>query len=81
MSKPAVKATKKNPNDYLRELKEAGFNYIDNRSTSGIVWVLYSPDKETALDKILKDSSARIKLERRGAMATKNMPAWRVMFR
>ena len=65
--------------ELIRELAAKGFTCIDNRSTSGIVWVLYISEKKTSFETIVAGYNVQYKLEKRGAMATKNVPAWRIM--
>lgn len=61
-------------------LRNAGFRCIDNRTTSSILWVLYEPAKKDTFEKILAGYNVQYKLEKRGALATNNIPAWRIMF-
>lgn len=78
--KPVSKTGVKSPAELIRELVSKGFTCIDNRSTSGIVWVLYAADKKTIFEAVVSGYNVQYKLEKRGAMATKNAPAWRIMF-
>lgn len=78
--KQPVRTGSKSPVELIRELAAKGFTCIDNRSTSGIVWVLYSSEKKTSFETIVAGYNVQYKLEKRGAMATKNAPAWRIMF-
>ena len=66
-------------NGLLEELKSAGFSVIDNRITSSIIWVIYNAGRVSVFEKIASRYNAQYSLERRGALATKNTPAWRVM--
>jgi flagellar biosynthesis GTPase FlhF len=61
-------------------LKNAGFTFIDNRTTSSILWVIYESVKENDFEKIVARYDVQYKLEKRGALATNNSPAWRIMF-
>ena len=70
----------KNANKLIEILKENQFICIDNRTTSGILWVLYSVDKKAIFEELIAGYNVSYKLERRGAVATKNAPAWRIMF-
>jgi hypothetical protein len=58
----------------------AQFRYIDNRTTSSILWVFYEPTRKDDFERIISGYKVQCKLEKRGALATKNAPAWRVMF-
>lgn len=64
----------------LEALKAKGFRCIDNRTTSSILWVLYDPAKKGEFDSIIAGYNVQCKLEKRGALATNNAPAWRIMF-
>ena len=70
----------KSPSELIKTLNDKQFTCIDNRTTSGILWVLYSVDKKALFEEIITGYNVSYKLERRGAVATKNAPAWRIMF-
>lgn len=70
----------KSPSELIKTLNDKQFTCIDNRTTSGILWVLYSVDKKAVFEEIITGYNVSYKLERRGAVATKNAPAWRIMF-
>lgn len=72
--------TSKSPSELIKTLKDHKFTCIDNRTTSGILWVLYSVDKKAIFEELITGYNVSYKLERRGAVATKNAPAWRIMF-
>ena len=63
----------------IRALHKAGLRTIDNRASSSILWVLYAPEKKDAFEKIAAEYNVSGKLEKRGAIATNNVPAWRIM--
>ncbi len=69
----------RNPSALLNELKSAGFTVIDNRMTSSIIWVIYVGGKKDIFEQIVSKYNVQYSLERRGALATRNVPAWRVM--
>lgn len=86
--KPEEKATpavsnKKTPpkgsDALIKRLKGAGFTVIDNREASSIIWVIYIGGKRDAFETIMAEYNTQYTLERRGALATRNIPAWRVM--
>ena len=79
-SKSNTPVNTKSGTDLFKRLKDSGFNCIDNRSTSSILWVLYSADKKIEFERIAKEYNARYTLERRGSIATKNRAAWRIMY-
>lgn len=60
-------------------LDSDGIYYIDNRKTSGIIWIPYTPDSQASID-VIKDIFD-VRFETRGAVATQGYPAWRVMIR
>lgn len=64
----------------LDALKNEGFKCIDNRTTSSILWVMYEPAKRDEFERIIAGFNVQCKLEKRGALATNNAPAWRIMF-
>lgn len=64
----------------VEALKNAGFRCIDNRTTSSILWVLYEPAKKDLFENTTAGYNVQCKLEKRGALATNNTPAWRIMF-
>lgn len=65
--------------DFYDELIAAGFNCIDNRGQSSIVWVIYDIKLKEKFEDIATRHNLRYTLERRGAMATGNKAAWRIM--
>ena len=64
---------------FLDELSTHGMEVIDNRTTSKIVWVLFSKENREFFDQIISKYNYNAKLEKRGSIATGNRPAWRVM--
>lgn len=64
----------------VEALKKLGFRCIDNRTTSSILWVLYEPAKRDLFENTIAGHSVQCKLEKRGAIATNDAPAWRIMF-
>lgn len=60
-------------------LDSNGIYYIDNRKTSGIIWIPYTPDSQASID-VIKDIFD-VRFETRGAVTTQGYPAWRVMIR
>ena len=74
------KNTKRSRGDeFLEELKEHQIEFIDNRKQSNIVWVIYNKDSKDLIESTISKYSLKATLERRGAIATGNRPAWRVM--
>ena len=76
---PNTDASSKVSDNLIKKLKDAGFSVIDNRDTSSIIWVIYVGGKKDSFARIMSQFNAQFTLERRGAVATKNIPAWRVM--
>ncbi|NMD38515.1 MAG: DUF559 domain-containing protein, partial [Christensenellaceae bacterium] len=69
-----------NNSDFLiNDLYSLGFDIIDNRKISNILWVIYSPNKKEEFEKTVKNYTFKYSLEFRGSPATKNTPAWRIM--
>ena len=65
--------------EFIEELKEHQIEFIDNRKQSNIVWVIYNKDHKDLIESSISKYSLKATLERRGAIATGNRPAWRVM--
>lgn len=63
--------------DIVKKLLDAGYDVIDNRTTSEIIWVIYNTTSNEILDNIIGSKYKAI-LELRGSKATQNKPAWRV---
>ncbi len=62
--------------DLLAALKLAGLSCIDNRKETGVLWVIYDPNKEQAFNSLSKRYSFTYTFERRGAVKTQGRPAW-----
>ena len=74
------KPTKRsNGDEFIEELKERQIEFIDNRKQSNIVWVIYNEDSKNLIESVISKYSPKSTLEKRGAIATGNRPAWRVM--
>ena len=69
-----------NGDNLIAELKNEGIAFIDNREQSGIVWVLYTFNIKETVETLLKKHPCKFGLEKRGSIATNNLPAWRVIF-
>lgn len=68
----------KNEKDIFSLLKEEKLEYIDNRELSGIIWIIYKPEKEEVIERFLKEKDYKYSLEKRGTIATNNRATWRV---
>lgn len=64
---------------FVRELVDFGAEFVDNRKQSNIVWVIYDREKREKIEKVISKYNYKFTLEKRGAIATNNHPAWRVM--
>ena len=53
--------------ELFEQLRKAGFEWIDNRAASSIVWVLYDPEKKETFEKIFSGRKESYHLETRGA--------------
>ena len=62
--------------DLLAALTERGFRYLDNRKSSGLLWVYYDSEKVGQLIELRSKFGFQSKLEKRGAKATGNQTAW-----
>lgn len=62
--------------DLLAALAERGFRYLDNRKSSGLLWVYYDSEKVGQLIELRSKFGFQSKLEKRGAKATGNQTAW-----
>ena len=62
--------------DLLAALTERGFRYLDNRKSSGLLWVYYDSGKVGQLIELRNKFGFQSKLEKRGAKATGNQTAW-----
>lgn len=78
---PAGKKTmkKSNGDEFVEELKKHQIEFVDNRKQSNIVWVIYNKDNKAIIESIISKYDHKSTLESRGAIATGNRPAWRVM--
>ena len=50
--------------------------FIDRSLQSGIIWVIYDSNYKEVVDSICSNCGVKVYLERRGAVATGNRPAW-----
>ncbi len=67
-------------NDILFHLQKLSLLYVDNREKSSIIWVYYNKEKKELFEKLIKKLGLKYTLEKRGALATNNKPAWCIMF-
>ena len=75
----AAERTRRDCAELLTELRAEGFTLIDHRGTSAILWVLYAPRKAEQFYRIISKYGIPYRLEVRGALATQNRAAWRIM--
>ena len=66
---------------FIAEVRELRFSCIDHRETAAIFWVIYDRDRQNKFEALAQKYSISWTLERRGARATQNQPAWRIMCR
>lgn len=64
--------------DIFSLLKEEKLEYIDNRELSGIIWIVYKPEKEKVIERFLQEKDYKYSLDKRGTITTNNRAAWRV---
>lgn len=69
--------------DLIAAFAQVGLECVDHRAESNILWVVYDEGKTREYLEIADRFSLGkdVKLERRGAKATQNRPAWRVMIK
>ena len=63
----------------LNLLKESNLEYVDNKKESGIIWVMKGEEVLMFIDKVKSTLNLSCTFESRGAKATKNKSAWRIM--
>lgn len=78
----ASNSSKQNKEKTFEEkLAENGFEFIDNRATANLIWIIGSKDDEELIRECLDGLKFRsIHFEKRGAFRTGNRPAWLVSF-
>lgn len=64
--------------DIFSFLNEEKIEYIDNRKTSKLLWIIYNSEKTEKIEKFLNDKKYKYSLDKRGAKATDNRKAWRI---
>ncbi|MDD3400378.1 MAG: AAA domain-containing protein [Eubacteriales bacterium] len=74
----ALKAAK--GDDLIKELQGHGLEVIDNRTQSSIAWVIVDAEEKSFVESVIRKHNCRSSLEKRGSIATRNRPAWRIMF-
>lgn len=74
-TRPA-KASPLSTEKLLSELDAQGFCYIDNRKTSGLIWVVYDVTQLRNFLILRTKYNFKYTFEKRGAKATNNVPAW-----
>lgn len=67
--------------ELIKELKIANLSFIDKSEQSGILWIVKGdePGQKEIVESILNKQNIRWSYEGRGAVATNNKPAWRIM--
>lgn len=66
---------------FIAKVRTLRFSCIDHRETAAIFWVIYDQDRQNEFEALAQKYSISCTLERRGARATQNQPAWRIMCR
>ncbi len=69
----------KKTNGLLDELVSKGFECIDNRTSSNIIWVIYNAERKEEFEQLLTSHDTTYSREKRGSMATAGRDAWRIM--
>lgn len=65
--------------ELIDELEALQIEFVDNRKQSNIIWVIHSKENKDLIESTISKYSFKSTLERRGAIATENRPAWRIM--
>lgn len=65
--------------EFIDELEALQIEFVDNRKQSNIIWVIHSKENKDLIENTISKYSFKSTLERRGAIATGNRPAWRIM--
>lgn len=65
--------------ELIDELEALQIEFVDNRKQSNIIWVIHSKENKDLIESTISKYSFKSTLERRGAIATGNRPAWRIM--
>lgn len=60
-------------------LSKFNFEYIDNESSSDIIWVIYDASKIEIIEQIKIKYEKQIIFEKRGSIKTRSRAAWRIM--
>lgn len=74
-----IPSKRKKGDEFIKELLSKKIEVIDNRTQSDIVWVLYCKEQKEFIENVISKYKYKAMLEKRGAIATGNRPAWRVM--
>lgn len=64
--------------DTVSLLRKSGFECIDNRKESNIIWVISGVESENKIKNVI-NKECSIVYEKRGVNATFNKPAWRII--
>lgn len=75
------KQSKTNTSEITQVLEQYGFEYIDNASTSDIIWLISNKENKAQEEDVLKGIGYPYALEKRGTIATNNRRAWRIMLK
>jgi len=78
-TKDTNKESKGKENTLLGVLRDYGFEVIDNRETSDVIWVINENNNGNLFTQIMKAYNIVYKFEFRGAVATGGRKAWRIM--
>ena len=76
--KSSKKSAKNLKQDIFSILNDENMEYIDNRKLSGLLWIIYDPEKKDKIENFLEINKCNYSFDRRGTKATNNRKAWRV---
>ena len=73
-----LKSSKNSKQDIFSILNDENMEYIDNRKLSGLLWIIYDPEKKDKIENFLEINKCNYSFDRRGTKATNNRKAWRI---
>lgn len=73
-----LKSRKNSKQDIFSILNDENMEYIDNRKLSGLLWIIYDPEKKDKIENFLEINKCNYSFDRRGTKATNNRKAWRI---
>ncbi len=75
------KSSNNKPKKIVSMIQEKNWEYIDNSASSNIIYIIYKDEIKDEVTVFLKNLKYNSSLEKRGANATNNRKAWRIMIK